>query len=330
MQNLAIFGLGSYLPDIVLTNDDLSRSVDTTDEWITGRTGIRQRHLLAEGETNTDMGFAAAQRALADAGIAAPDLTHILYATCTGDMISPASACILCDKLGVAGKFALDINAACSGFLYGLVVARGLVAAQPEAKILLVASEALSSRLNWKDRSTCVLFGDGCGAVVLGLEPAARKLGSLLDIETASDGSLGPLLHFGGAPVTGKHYDEGSFVGPEYFVQMNGRDIFKHAVRNMAAISKEVLGRNKLTVDDVDLVVPHQANLRIIEAVGGRLGVAPEKVFVNVDTTGNTSAASIPIALDDARRQGVLREGMTVLACTFGGGLTWSAALFRF
>lgn len=331
MQKIAMLGLGSYLPDAVLTNDDLSRTVETSDEWITTRTGIRQRHLLAKGETNTDLGLAASRRALTDASLAATDITHVLYATCTGDSVTPSSACILCDKLGISGRFALDINAACSGFLYGLVVARGLIAADPEAKVLLIAAEALSTRLNWKDRSTCVLFGDGGAAVVLcSADAPGKKLAVLEDIDNASDGSLAPLLHFGGLPSSGKPYVIGDTVGPEFFVQMNGREVFKHAVRNMAAISVKLLERNGLNIGDVDLVVPHQANSRIIEAVGGRLGVAEDKVFVNLESTGNTSAASIPVALDDARRQGKLLPGMTVLVCTFGGGLTWGAALFKF
>lgn len=329
MQNLAIFGLGSFLPEIVLTNEELSKSVDTSDEWITARTGIRRRHILAKGETNTDMGLAASRSALREANIDPSELTHVLYATCTPDTISPSASCILCNKLGITGKFVLDVNAACCGFLFGLVAARGLLAAQPEAKILLVAAEALSTRTNWKDRSTCVLFGDGGGAVVLGAERDGG-LGLLVDVETASDGSLGPLLHFGDMLCPGEPYAEGHPVGTEFFVQMNGREVFKHAVRSMAAISKQVLERNGLTIDDIDLVVPHQANLRIIEAVGSRLGANPNRVFVNVDSVGNTSAASIPIALDEARRKGVLKPGMRVLACTFGGGLTWSAALLRF
>lgn len=329
MRKIAVFGLGSYLPEGVLTNKDLSTRVDTSDEWITTRTGIRQRHILAPGESNADLGYVSAQNALADAGMTAEAITHVIYATCTADTSTPATACLLCDKLGITGRFALDINAACSGFLYGLVVARGIVAAEPEATVLLVASEALSHRLNWTDRSTCVLFGDGAGAVVLGA-PREKQVAVLEDIESGSDGSLGPLLHFGGLPESGKPYALGDPVGPEYFIQMAGRDIFKHAVRAMAAVSTTVLARNGLTIGDVDLVVPHQANLRIIEAVGSRLDVGPEKVFSNVDTTGNTSAASIPIALDDARRVGRLVPGMRVLTCTFGGGLTWSAALFRF
>lgn len=331
MRNIAFLGLGSHLPEGVLTNDDLSRMVDTSDEWITTRTGIHQRHILAEGQTNTGLGLAASRKALADAGLDASAITHVLYATCTGDSVTPASACILCDKLGITGCFVLDINAACSGFLFGLVTARGLIAAEPDAKVLLVASEVLSHRTNWKDRSTCVLFGDGAAAVVLGAAPAGGKsIATLTDVECGSDGSLGPLLHFGDLPASGKPYALGDVVGPEYFVQMNGRDVFKHAVRNMAAISMTVLERNNLTISDIDLLVPHQANLRIIEAVGSRLGIPSERVYVNVGSTGNTSAASIPVALDDARREGRLRKGMRVLACTFGGGLTWSAALLRF
>ncbi len=330
MRKIAILGLGSYLPDAVLTNDELSRMVNTSDEWITTRTGIRERHLLAKGQTNTDMGREAAIRALADANLTAQDITHVLYATCTGDYITPSASCLLCDKLGIAGRFAVDLNAACSGWLFSLVVARGLIAAEPEARVLLVAAEALSGRTNWQDRSTCVLFGDGASALVLGAAGQGRALAVLEDIETGTDGSLGPLLHFGGPGVSGGPYKAGDPVGEEYFISMNGRDIYKHAVRNMAAISREVLARNNMTVADVDMLVPHQANMRIIEAVGARLEIPAEKVYVNLPETGNTSAASIPLALDDARRQGKLTSGMRVLTCTFGGGLTWSAALFQF
>lgn len=330
MQKIAIYGLGTYLPDAVLDNDELSKRVDTSDEWITTRTGIKERHVLAKGQTNTDMGFQAASRALADAGITAEDITHVLYATCTGDYITPSAACLLCDKLGITGRFAVDLNAACSGCLFSLVVARGLIAAQPEAKILLVAAEALSGRMNWNDRSTCVLFGDGASALVLGAEGKGKALAVMEDIETATDGSLGPLLHFGGPRKSHEYYKAGDPVGEDYFIHMDGREVYKHAVRNMAAISRNVLARNNLTIDDVDMMVPHQANMRIIEAVGSRVGVDPAKVYVNLPMTGNTSAASIPLALDEARRDGSLKPGMRVLTCTFGGGLTWSSALFQF
>ena len=329
MQKIAILGLGSYLPDTVLTNEELSKLVDTSDEWITTRTGIKERHLLAKGQTNTDMGREAALKALADAKLTAEDITHVLYATCTGDYITPSASCLLCDKLGITGRFAVDINAACSGCLFSLVVARGLIAAEPDAKILLVAAEALSVRTNWEDRSTCVLFGDGASALVIGAAGKGRALAVMEDIETGTDGSLGPLLHFGGPRASGEKYKTGDVLGEDYFIHMDGRDVYKHAVRNMAAISKEVLARNGLTIDDIDVLVPHQANMRIIEAVGSRLGVPPEKVYVNLPVTGNTSAASIPLAIDEARRMGKLRPGMRILTCTFGGGLTWSAALFQ-
>lgn len=329
MQKISILGLGSRVPDAVLTNDDLAKRVDTSDEWITTRTGIKERHILAKGETNTELGAVAAERALADANLTPGDITHLLVATCTGDYITPSASCLIADRVGIKGRFALDINAACSGFLYGLETAAGLIAAKPQSKILLIAAEALSHRINWADRSTCVLFGDGGAAMVLSADTAGKKVGSLLDIETASDGSLGPLLNFGSMPETGP-YAIGDPVGPEFFIQMNGRDVYKHAVRSMAAISAEVLERNNLTVADIDLVVPHQANMRIIDAVTSRLEVPEEKVFVNLPNTGNTSAVSIPLAFDDARREGRLKEGMKVLACTFGGGFTWSAALFQF
>ncbi len=329
MRKIAIFGLGTYLPDAVMTNEDLSKLVDTSDEWITSRTGIKIRHHLAKGQTNTDMGFKASIRALADAGLEAGDITHVLYATCTGDYITPSAACLLSDKLGINRRFAVDLNAACSGCLFSLVVARGLVAAQPDAKVLLVAAEALSSRTNWTDRSTCVLFGDGASALVIGAPGNGRELAVLEDIETATDGSLGLLLHFGGLLPSGEFYRIGDTVGEDFFIHMDGREVYKHAVRNMAAISKDLLARNNLTIDDVDMLVPHQANMRIIEAVGARVGIDPSKVYVNVSRTGNTSAASIPLAIDDARRDGSLKAGMRVLTCTFGGGLTWSAALFR-
>ena len=330
MQKIAIFGLGSFLPDGVLTNEALSKQVNTSDEWITSRTGIKARHLVAKGQSNTDLGYEAALRALADANLTADEITHVLYATCTSDYITPSSACLLCAKLGIGERFALDINAACSGCLFGLVVARGLIAAEPDAKVLLVASEAMSSRMNWQDRSTCVLFGDGGAALVLAGANNGCSVAVLEDIETAADGFNGSLLHFGGPRPSGEPYKQGDPLGEDYFLSMNGRDIYKHAVRNMAAISTEVLVRNAMTIADVDLVVPHQANMRIIEAIVSRLEIPTEKVFVNLTTTGNTSAASIPLALDDARRQGVLKPGMRVLTCTFGSGLTWSAALFRF
>ena len=331
MRKIAILGLGSCLPEAVLTNDDLSHRVETSDEWITTRTGIKQRHIAAPGETNSELGAKAARKAFSQAGMEPESITHVLYATCTGDFITPSTSCLLSDKLGITGHFALDTNAACSGWLFSLVLAQGMLTAQPDAKILLGAGEVLSSRMNWQDRSTCVLFGDGASATILGtVENSDCVVAVVVDVETASDGSLGPLLHFGGPSASGKPYSVGDTVGEDYFISMNGRDIYKHAVRNMAAISKQVLDRNGLTTDDVDMLVPHQANMRIIEAVGDRLGIPAEKVYVNLPVTGNTSAASIPVALVDALAEGRIKPGMRVLACTFGGGLTWGAVLLQF
>lgn len=321
-------GFGAYTPERILTNADLESMVETTDEWITTRTGIRQRHVVAPGQAASDLAVEAARAALVDAGLEATDLTHILVATCTPDASCPNTACIVACKLGISGVMALDCNAACSGFLYGLSLAQGLVAAQPGARVLLIASEALSLRCNWKDRTTCVLFGDGAGATIVTRDARNEGDAVLEDLIVTSDGSLGNLLTIGGG--TAHPYKIGDPITEEYFVSMQGRDVFKHAVRSMANVSKALLERNGLTMDDVDLVIPHQANLRIIEAVGDRLGVAAEKVFVDVQDFGNTSAASIPIALADARAKGRIAPGMRVLLTTFGGGFTWGAALLRF
>lgn len=322
-------GFGAYAPERILTNKDLESIVETTDEWITTRTGIRQRHVASEGENASDVATAAARAALADAGLDPSELTHIFVATCTPDYLSPNTACLVESKLGLAGLMALDFNAACSGFVYGLSLARGIVAAQPTAKVLLVATEALSRRVNWQDRTTCVLFGDGAGATVITADSPANANGAVLeDVIGTSDGNLGTLLTIGGGTAT--PYKLGDTVGPEYFVQMQGRDVFKHAVRSMATVCEDILARNSLSIADVDLVIPHQANQRIVDAVADRLAITPAKVFMNLQDYGNTSAASIPLALADARAQGAIRPGMRVLLTTFGGGFTWGAALLRF
>ncbi len=332
MHTSSLLGLGGFVPDRIVTNDDLAAIVDTDNEWIVSRTGIERRHFLEPGQSNAGLGHEASLRALKDAGVDPAALTHILYATCTPDEGTPAAACTLSHKLGLKNIFALDLNAACSGFLYGLVTARGLLAADPGALILLAAVDTLSTRCNWEDRSTCVLFGDGAGAAILGgvNRSGDKRLAALEDIVVSSDGSLGPLLQFSHNRGPGVPYALGDAVGSEYFVRMHGRDIFKHAVRNMAASCRQLLERNGLSMGDIDLFVPHQANLRIIEAVGGKLEADPAKVFVNVQERGNTSAASIPLALAEARDAGRLRPGMRVLLTTFGGGLTWGAALLRF
>ena len=327
-----ISGFGYYVPEKALGNAEIAARSDITDEWIVSRTGISSRRLLEDGMTGTDMALSAAGSALANAGFAADDVTHILYATCTPDACCPSAACVLAAKLGLKGRMAVDLNAACAGFVNGLALADALAAKDPLARVLLVASESLSHRCNWDDHSTAVLFGDGAGAVLVtgtGASAPAGLSGAVVDTLIGSDGSKGDLLLISGG-FSASPYKLGDTVGPDYFIRMNGGLVFKHAVRTMSACCQQLLERNGLAPADVDLFVPHQANLRIIEAVGSRLGVPADKVFLNVQKYGNTSAASIPLALGEALEEGRLAPGMRVLMTTFGGGLTWGAGLVRF
>lgn len=327
-----ISGLGHYIPEQILTNKDLERLVDTSDEWITSRTGISERRILNDDDNASDAGVAAARVALQDAGIAAAQVTHIFVATCTPDYLCPSVACLIAGKLGInaaqeplrGSVMCLDFNAACSGFLYGLELARATLALHRDAVVLLVGTEALSRRMNYQDRSTCVLFGDGAGAVVLraGDNPS---LWSVRDVSCCSDGSLDKLIVVGGGSAM--HTKVGAAVDESFFLSMQGREVFRHAVRSMTAECRRLLERNNMTMADIDLFIAHQANMRIIEAVGSRLEVPAEKVFVNVQKFGNTSAATLPLAMADAREQGRLKPGMRVLLSTFGGGITWGAAL---
>ena len=327
-----ISGFGRFVPEKELGNDEIASHSDITDDWIVSRTGISSRRILTGGMTGTDMAQYAAEASLKTAGITAGDLTHILYATCTPDACCPSAACILAAKLGIKGRMAVDINAACAGFINGLMLADALLLKDVAARVLLVASESLSHRCNWEDRGTAVLFGDGAGAVLVTSETKAPPSGmsaAVIDTLAASDGNRGALLLISGG-FSASPYKLGDRVGPDYFIRMNGGLVFKHAVRSMSACCLELLSRNSLTPDDVDLFVPHQANLRIIEAVGARLGVPDNKVFLNVHKYGNTSAASIPLALSEAVDQGRIVPGMRVLMATFGGGLTWGAGLVQF
>ncbi|MDR2726721.1 MAG: ketoacyl-ACP synthase III [Deltaproteobacteria bacterium] len=324
-------GIGASTPAHVLTNQDIEKLVDTTHEWIESRTGIQSRHVLDEGEQATDLAAEAARRAIAASGWAMEDITHVLTATATPEYLCPNASCLVAARLGLGTVAALDINAACSGFLYGIDLARGLVTTTPGARILIIGVEGVSRRLNWKDRGTCVLFGDGAGATVVSADipPGGDPTGSIDDVLCCSDGSQGEALTVGGG--THRSYISGvSTVDDDFFVAMSGREVFKYAVRNMTGICRTILDRNGLTLDDVDLFIPHQANLRIIEAVSDRMGVDPAKVFVNIQTMGNTSSASIPLAMNDAWANGALRPGMRVLFVTFGGGFTWAASLMRF
>ena len=319
--------LGVYTPEHRLTNAELCTMVDTSDEWITSRTGIRSRRRLAPEESTASMGIAAAKQALQKAGLSAAQLSHVIVATCTPDKLCPSTACIIAGSLGVPSCMAFDINAACSGYLYGVSLCRSILAGQPDATILFIAAEAMTRRMNWHDRSTCVLFGDGATASVFA-STGQQPLAQVRDVLCDADCGLHGLITIGGGAE--KEMPAGQAIDDDFFLQMQGRDVFKHAVRRMAEACKNLLERNGLTIDDIDLLVPHQANMRIIEAVGTRLGIANNKVFANVEQYGNTSAASVPLALAEALQTQRLCAGKRVLCVSFGAGLTWSALLLDF
>ena len=327
-----ICGLGSYVPPKILTNRDLEKLVDTSDEWIMSRTGIRQRHNLDSGVNASDAAQEAARAALTDAGVSAGELTHIFVATCSPDYFCPSTACLVAGRLGLSARseghgahvMCMDFNAACSGFLYGLELARSALALRPDAVVLLIGAEALSRRIDFSDRSTCVLFGDGAGAVVL-RGAGTGCLWRVRDSVCCADGSMHDLIVMGGGSAM--EVKKGDALPDDFFLAMQGREVFRQAVRSMTAESLAMLERHGMQVSDIDLFIAHQANLRIIEAVGSRLGIAEDKVFINVQDYANTSAATLPLALDDARSQGRLKPGMKVLLATFGGGITWGAAL---
>lgn len=324
-----ILGLGHYVPDTVLHNNDLEKIVDTSDEWITSRTGIKERRLAGDSQGCSDLAFKAATEALDHAGVAAEDISHILVATFTPDYCTPTSACLLQDKLGATNcMMAMDIGAGCSGFVYGLDTARGLAQIYPEATILVVGSEVCTARVNFQDRNTCVLFGDGAGAAVV--SPGKPEGPKVLDTLLRADGGLGHLLPVGLEGGSRKPYKIGQAVSEEYFIHMNGRELFRHAVRGMAEMCERILANNRFQAEQVDLLIPHQANMRIIEALAKKLSFPLDKVYVNVDKYGNTSAASVIIALSEAMANGAIHDGDTVLLTSFGAGLTWGTALVQY
>ncbi len=323
MHCAVVLGTGSCLPDRVLTNDELEGMVETSDEWITSRTGIRTRRIAGAGEQNFQLASKAAERALDSAGIRADELGMIVVATLTPHMMMPSTACFVQAELGANNAFAFDLNAACSGFLYGLDLVDKYIASQPDLKVLLIGSETLSARVNWQDRNTCILFGDGAGACVLG---GSTERG-IVDSNLFSDGRLWKLLYMD-SPAS-RNPDLINDERQGCFMQMTGRDVFKYAVRAMEDAVTGLLKRQQIEINDISLLIPHQANIRILGKLMDRLGVDKEKVFINVEKYGNTSAASIPIALDEANRQAQLQEGDLVLFCSFGGGFTWGSMLMR-
>lgn len=319
----AIAGLGTYVPERVMTNAEFKTLLDTSDTWIRERTGIVERHYARPDETTADMAAEASRRALAEAGVGADAVDAIVLATATPDRLLPSVACDVQAMLGATNAFALDVDAACPGWVYSLVVAEGLIASGSAERVLVIGAEKLTAVTDWSDRSTAVLFGDAAGAVVLTGANGGR---GLLSTYLGADGTLKELLWrpWGGTicpPSPEAAWDHG------YYIKMAGREVFKNAVRTMAQAASRALERAGLTADQVDLLVPHQANIRIIEATASHAHIPMERVYVNVDRYGNTSSASIPVALDEARRTGRLQSGMNVLLVTFGAGFTWGAAV---
>ena len=315
-----LIGTGSYLPGDPVTNHDLAaRGIDTNDEWIITRTGIRSRHLAPAGTTSSELGLIAAQRALAMAGIDAAELDLIIVATSTPDYIFPSTACLIQGKLGNKGAAAFDVQAVCSGFAYALGIADKFIRSGSHKKALIVGAEVFSRILDWNDRGTCVLFGDGAGAVVL---EASDKPG-ILATAMHADGSQNGILNVPGQVCNGQ-------VTGDPFLRMDGQAVFKFAVRVLSDIAEEVATAAGMQTSDVDWLIPHQANIRIIEATGKKLGIDRDKVIITVDRHGNTSAASVPLALDEAVSDGRIQRGQKVLLEGVGGGFTWGAALLEF
>jgi 3-oxoacyl-[acyl-carrier-protein] synthase-3 len=315
-----IAGVGGYLPQQVVTNDDLSRTLDTSDEWIRERTGIRERHMAGPHETCAYMATEAARRAMADAGVGPEDVQAVILATATPDQSFPATALRVQAALGIKRGFGFDVSAACSGFVYALSLADSMIRAGQIESALVIGSEVYSRIMNWQDRGTCVLFGDGSGAVYVRAAREQDGERGILSTHLHADGALGDSLYIDGA--VGRPDMPGHLV-------MNGREIFRHAVAKLAAVVDEALAANGLGHDDVDWLVPHQANRRIIDAMGKKLGLPPDRVVVTVDRHANTSAASIPLALAEAYGDGRIKRGELVLMEALGGGLTWGSALVR-
>jgi 3-oxoacyl-[acyl-carrier-protein] synthase-3 len=325
MRDIAVgvLGVGKYVPDRVLTNQDLERMVDTSDEWIVTRTGIRERRIADPSQATSDLAYEAAVQALKAAGLTGEQIDLILVATVTPDTFFPSTACLLQDRLGARKAAAFDLSAACTGFIYGLSVATGFIKTGMYERVLVVGAECVSRITDYTDRNTCVLFGDGAGAVVLGEVPEGRGFRSF---ELGADGSGANLLQLrgGGSRLPPS---ERSVAERAHYLEMNGREVFKFAVRVMGAASEEALAKAGLGKEDIDLLIPHQANIRIIQSALERLNLPEDKCVVNLDRYGNVSSASIPIALAEAVEEGRVHEGDRLLLVGFGGGLTWGASV---
>ena len=322
-SSVHIIGTGSHLPEKIVTNADLEKIVDTSDEWIVARTGIRERRIAGDDETSSTLGTTAALKALDDAGITADQVGMIIVATSTPDMVFPSTACLIQKSIGANNAFCLDVSAACAGYMYALDCARQYVTTGAVEYALVIGAEKMSCVMDWQDRSVCILFGDGAGAAVLGRGPQG---GSILDVHLGSNGELSDLLKI---PAGGSQQPASmaTVEARDHSIRMSGKEVFRHAVTNMAEAARQALEASGKTADDVSCIIPHQANMRIVKAIGKQLGVDEAKFFVNLDKYGNTSAASVIIALDEARREGRIQSGDLVLMVAFGGGFTWGASL---
>ncbi len=324
-RTCSITGVGAYVPSRVLTNADLEKLVDTTDDWITSRTGIKERHIAADNEYTSDLAAQAALRAMQDAGVTAEQVDLIIVATITPDMFFPSTACLVQAKIGARRAAAFDLEAACSGFIYGLEIAQQFIMSRTYDTVLVIGAEKLSTIIDWQDRNTCVLFGDGAGAAILQYRPQSH---GLLTAVMGADGHKSELLCMPGGgsrcPATAQ-----SVVARLHHLRMDGKETYKNAVQAMQTAAREALRRCDLTVSQIKCIIPHQANQRIIDAVADRLGATPEQMFVNVHKFGNTSAASVGIALDEAVRTGRVKRGDLILMVVFGAGLTWGAAVIE-
>jgi 3-oxoacyl-[acyl-carrier-protein] synthase-3 len=325
LRRARITGTGSYVPEKVLTNKDIEKFIETSDEWIVTRTGIRERHIIADDQNTSDLATTAAENALKMAGVSAEEIDLIILGTITADYPWPATACIVQENIGAKNAAAFDLSAACSGFLFAMENAVAQIESGRINKAIVIGAEALSRIIDWEDRNTCVLFGDAAGAVVLEAVEGDR---GVLSTHSHSDGSYMDLLY---QPGFGTRHQpsEQAIKDRSYFLQMQGNEVFKVAVRMLTEVANEAVAYNNMTMEDIDLFIPHQANIRILEATAKRLKLPEEKVYINVSRFGNTSAATIPLALDEANRAGKLKENDVILLDAFGGGFTWASLLMR-
>ena len=324
-RTVSIIGTGSYVPEKILTNEDLSRMVDTSDEWITTRTGIKQRRIAAKDEHTSDMAAKAALQAIEQAKISLAEIDLILVATATPDMLFPATACFVQKKIGATNAACLDISAACAGFLFGVEIAQQFITSHTYDTVLVIGADKLTAITNWSDRNTCILFGDGAGAAVLRHRGGSH---GVISTHIGSDGQYTDILFMPGGgsrcPITRENVDLNLQT-----IHMTGKEVYKHAVTAMLSAARKALEQAGLRIEDIACVIPHQANMRIIEAIADRLGIPLEKFYVNLDRYGNTSAAAVAIALDEANRSGRIKPGDYILMVVFGGGLTWASTVIE-